>query len=149
MMHNMRGTFLAVLYPLSCLPSSARRGNMALPQKAAEKQKGGRMEVGSLKENFYEAISLDSIIESGITDAVRDSPGFVAENEKKVMNALIEYTRDILRRNGPEADEEEITMLMEKRADGVIDTVSETAHVCIKNGMRLGAHLLLQLLNLE
>ncbi len=105
--------------------------------------------MASLKENFYEAISLDSIIESSITDAVRDSPGFVAENEKKVMNALIEYTRDILRRNGPEADEEEITLLMEKRADGVIDTVSETAHVCIKNGMRLGAHLLLQLLNLE
>lgn len=148
MMHNTHGSFLAVLYPLSCLHPSVRRVNMALPQKAAEKERGdGNM--ASLKENFYEAINLDSIIENGITDTVRDSPDFVTENQKKLSDALTAYTRDILRRNDPETDDEEIYLIIEKRADRLMDIFSETAHAYIKNGMRIGAHLLLQLLNLE
>ena len=105
--------------------------------------------MASLKENFYEAINLDSIIENGITDTVRDSPDFVTENQKKLSDALTAYTRDILRRNDPETDDEEIYLIIEKRADRLMDIFSETAHAYIKNGMRLGAHLLLQLLNLE
>ncbi|MCM1500395.1 MAG: hypothetical protein NC124_18185 [Clostridium sp.] len=62
------------------------------------------MEMASLKENFYEAIDLDTIIENGITDTVKDGPGFVSGNEKKIMAELKAYTKDILRRNGPEAD---------------------------------------------
>ena len=58
-------------------------------------------------------------------------------------------SRDILRRNDPETDDEEIYLIMEKRAEALMDIFSETAHAYIKNGMRLGAHLLLQLLNLE
>ena len=50
--------------------------------------------MASLKENFYEAINLDSIIENGITDTVRDSPDFVTENQKKLSDALTAYTRD-------------------------------------------------------
>ena len=148
-MHNICGAFLAALYPLSCLHPSVRRGNMALPQKAAEKQKGGRMEVGSLKENFYDTISLDAIIDGGITDAARTAPDFVTENEKMVMAALTEYTKDILGRNGAEADDDEVSLIMEERAEKVMDMIADTAHAYIKNGMRLGAHLLLQLLNLE
>lgn len=53
---------------------------------------------------------------------MRDSPDFVTENQKKLSDALTAYIRDIF---------------------------SETAHAYIKNGMRIGAHLLLQLLNLE
>ena len=105
--------------------------------------------MASLKENFYEAISLDSIIEDGITDTVKKEPDFVTKNQKKLSSALTAYTRDILRRNDPETDDEEIYLIMEKRAEALMDIFSETAHAYIKNGMRLGAHLLLQLLNLE
>ena len=48
-----------------------------------------------------------------------------------------------------EYKDEEIYLIIEKRADRLMDIFSETAHAYIKNGMRLGAHLLLQLLNLE
>ncbi len=116
--------------------------------KAQKKQKGG-MEVGSLKENFYDTISLDAIIDGGITDTARTAPDFVTENEKKVMEELMAYTKDILGRNGAEADEEETAAFMEKRAGKLMDAMAESAHAYIKNGMRLGAHLLLQLLNLE
>lgn len=122
---------------------------MALPSEGAEKAERGRMEVGSLKENFYDTISLDAIIDGGITEAARMAPDFVTENEKKVMTALTEYTKDILGRNGGEADDDEVSLIMEKRADKVMDMIADTAHAYIKNGMRLGAHLLLQLLNLE
>lgn len=106
--------------------------------------------MGSLKENFYDTISLDAIIDGGITDAARTAPDFVTENEKKVMEALTAYSKDILGRNGVEADDEEETAaLMEKRAGKLMDAMAESAHAYIKNGMRLGAHLLLQLLNLE
>ncbi len=54
--------------------------------------------MASLKENFYEAIKLDSIIENGITDTVKKEPDFVTENQKKLSAALTAYTRDILRR---------------------------------------------------
>ena len=107
------------------------------------------MEVGSLKENFYDTISLDAIIDGGITDTARTAPDFVTENEKKVMEELMAYTKDILGRNGAEADEEETAAFMEKRAGKLMDAMAESAHAYIKNGMRLGAHLLLQLLNLE
>lgn len=117
-------------------------------RRRRQKKKGdGNM--ASLKENFYEAINLDSIIENGVTDAVRNSPDFVTENQKKLSDALTAYTRDILRRNDPETDDEEIYLIMEKRAEKLTDIFSETAHAYIKNGMRLGAHLLLQLLNME
>ena len=112
-------------------------------------KKKGVEGMASLKENFYEAINLDSIIENGVTDAVRNSPDFVTENQKKLSDALTAYTRDILRRNDPETDDEEIYLIMEKRAEKLTDIFSETAHAYIKNGMRLGAHLLLQLLNME
>ena len=117
-------------------------------RRRRQKKKGdGNM--ASLKENFYEAINLDSIIENGITDTVKKEPDFVTENQKKLSAALTAYTRDILRRNDPETDDEEIYLIMEKRAGTLMDIFSETAHAYIKNGMRIGAHLLLQLLNLE
>ena len=105
--------------------------------------------MGSLKENFYDAISLDAIIDGGITEAARTAPDFVTENEKKVMAAMAEYTKDILGKDGREAGDDEVLLVMEQRAEKVMDMVSDTAHAYIKNGMRLGAHLLLQLLNLE
>ncbi len=40
MMHNPHGVFLAVLFPLFFLRISRTRVNMALPQKAAEKERG-------------------------------------------------------------------------------------------------------------
>lgn len=148
-MHNLHGVFLADLFRPSCLRLSGFRGNMSLPPEGAEKTGRRGTEVGSLKENFYDTISLDAIIDGGITDAARTAPDFVTGNEKKVMAALTEYTKDILGRNGREADDDEVSLIMENRAEKVMDMIADTAHAYIKNGMRLGAHLLLQLLNLE
>ena len=79
--------------------------------------------MASLKENFYEAISLDSIIEDGITDTVKKEPDFVTENQKKLSSALTAYTRDILRRNDPETDDEEIYLIMEKIAKAKLNVI--------------------------
>lgn len=98
--------------------------------------------------NFYNAVDLDTIIENAITKAAEHEPDFIVANEKKVTAALRKYTENILKHGTPR-DSEEMQFLMEKHAGELLDTFCDANHSCIKNGMRLGANLLLQLTTLS
>lgn len=101
-----------------------------------------------LNINFYGTVDLDTIIENAITNASEREPDFIAENEKKVTAALRKYTESILKHGTPH-DSEEMQFLMEKHAGELLDTFCDASHSYIKNGMRLGANLLLQLVSLS
>ena len=99
--------------------------------------------------NSYDAVDLDTIVEHAIEDAAEPEPYFITDNEKKIMAALRKYTKSILEHSKPHIGEEEMFFLMEKHAGELLDTFCDASHDYIKNGMKLGAHLLLQLTTLS
>ena len=61
------------------------------------------------------------------------------------MAQLLSYTKAILGKDG-NADDDEISFLMEKHVGELLDTIFNISHKYIKGGMQAGAHLLLELL---
>lgn len=102
--------------------------------------------MSTLNEALYDSLKLDAIIENAITDAEKSAPDFIIECEGCITTALLAYTKSIVKKYEPDATNEQIESVMEKLAGELLDVIYDISHIYIKNGMRLGANLLLQLL---
>lgn len=99
-----------------------------------------------LNTNFYDAVSLDHIIDTAITDTFKRCPEFVNQNEGKIMTELLSYTKTIMGIGKANTNDTETAFIMEKHAAGLLDAIFDISHEYIKHGMQAGAHLLLELL---
>lgn len=101
--------------------------------------------MSKLNSSFCDSVNLDHIIETTITDTLKTTPEFINQNERVIMAQLLSYTKAILGKDG-NADDDEISFLMEKHVGELLDTIFNISHKYIKGGMQAGAHLLLELL---
>lgn len=101
--------------------------------------------MSKLNSSFCDSVNLDHIIETTITDTLKTTPEFINQNERVIMAQLLSYTKAILGKDG-NADDDEISFLMEKHVGELLDTIFNVSHKYIKGGMQAGAHLLLELL---
>ena len=101
--------------------------------------------MSKLNSSFCDSVNLDHIIETTITDTLKTTPEFINQNERVIMAQLLSYTKAIFGKDG-NADDDEISFLMEKHVGELLDTIFNISHKYIKGGMQAGAHLLLELL---
>lgn len=101
--------------------------------------------MSKLNSSFCDSVNLDHIIETTITDTLKTTPEFINQNERVIMAQLLSYTKAILGKDG-NADDDEISFLMEKHVGELLDTIFNVSHKYIRGGMQAGAHLLLELL---
>lgn len=92
-------------------------------------------------------IDLDAVAEYSINGASGQEPLFVIEHGKRVILKIEDYTRKAVQ-TGQEKplNDAEITSFIENQIGGLLDSIGEANHAYFKNGMKLGASLLLQLL---
>lgn len=102
--------------------------------------------MSKLNTNFYDAVSLDHIIDTAITDTFKICPEFINRNEGAIMAELLSYTKTIMRIGKANTNDTETAFIMEKHAASLLDAIFDISHEYIKHGMRAGAHLLLELL---
>lgn len=92
-------------------------------------------------------IDLDAVAEYSINGASGQEPLFVIEHGKKVIRKIEDYTKMAVQAGQEkQLDDVEITSFIENNIGGLLDSIGEANHVYFKNGMKLGASLLLQLL---
>lgn len=92
-------------------------------------------------------IDLDAVAEYSINGASGREPLFVIEHGKKVIWKIEDYTRKAIQvGQEKQLDDVEITSFIENQIGELLDSIGEANHVYFKNGMKLGASLLLQLL---
>lgn len=91
-------------------------------------------------------ISLDAVAEHAICGASTE-PLFVVECGKKVNKAAESYTRKaVLAASEKPLNDAEMVSFVENEIGTLLDCIDDANHIYFKNGMKLGASLLLQLL---
>jgi hypothetical protein len=92
-------------------------------------------------------MNLDAVVEYSIGEASGSEPLFVLECGKKVTARAEAYVRKAIQAgmNKPLTDEK-IESFIENEIGELLDCIDDVNHVYFKNGMKLGASLILQLL---
>lgn len=92
-------------------------------------------------------ISLDAVAEQAISGASETEPLFVVECGKKVNRAAESYARKaVLAASEKPLNDAERVSFVENEIGALLDCIDDANHIYFKNGMKLGALLLLQLL---
>lgn len=92
-------------------------------------------------------ISLDAVAEQVISGASETEPLFVVECGKKVNRAAESYARKaVLAASEKQLNNAEMVSFVENEIGALLDCIDDANHIYFKNGMKLGASLLLQLL---
>ncbi len=92
-------------------------------------------------------MNLDAVVEYSIGEASGSEPLFVQECEKKVSECAEVYARKVVQItiNKP-LDNAQTASFIENEIGVLLDCIDDANHIYFKNGMKLGASLLLQLL---
>lgn len=92
-------------------------------------------------------MNLDAVVEYSIGEASGSEPLFVLECGKKVTARAEAYVRKAIQAgmNKPLTDEK-IESFIENEIGELLDCIDDVNHVYFKNGMKLGASLILQLM---
>lgn len=92
-------------------------------------------------------ISLDAVAEHAISEASGTEPLFVVECGKKVNRTAESYARKaILAASEKSLNDAEMVSFVENEIGALLDCIDDANHIYFKNGMKLGASLILQLL---
>lgn len=91
---------------------------------------------------FQKTIDLNTIMENILDNMEEHTPPFIMECEKDIMEKLQDYTRLAMRQN-----DKDITRIMDNYTDDLSDSISAANHKYFGMGMKAGASLLFQLLN--
>ncbi len=91
---------------------------------------------------FQRIINLDTIIKNILCNTDEHMPPFMMECEKDIMGKLQDYTRIALRQN-----HKDVTCFIDNYTDGLLDSIGAANHKYFEIGMRVGASILLQLLD--
>lgn len=92
---------------------------------------------------FQKTINLDAIIENILDNMEEHMPSFIMECENDIMGKLQDYTRIALRHN-----HKDITSITDNYTDDILDSISAANHKYFEIGMRVGASILSQLLDI-
>ncbi len=89
-----------------------------------------------------ETINWDTIMENILDNMKEHTPSFIMECEKDIMVKLQDYTRLAIRQN-----DKDITRITDSYTDNLLDSICAANHKYFEMGMKIGASLLFQLLN--
>lgn len=96
---------------------------------------------------LYGSLSLDAIIETILDKMHEHTPSFIMETEKNTEREIEEYTKCIAQQYLPQ-NNFDVIPIIESCAGGLIDSICESNRTHFETGMKMGAVLLLQLLDL-
>lgn len=105
------------------------------------RKRGNNMNIDNME--FFKTINLDVIIENILDNMEEHMPPFIMECEKDIMGKLQDYTRIALRHN-----HKDVTCITDNYTDDILDSISVANHKYFEIGMRVGASILSQLLDI-
>lgn len=114
--------------------------NIFIDEKSITKRKGKIMADGKT----FTKVDLQSFVDFVFNSYAENATGFNRRSEKLVIESLYCYTRSITKFDGLET-----IGLVEQHAGEVLDAVSEANRSYFKKGIKLGARLLMALLDFE
>lgn len=99
------------------------------------------------KHELYNKISIDTITGYILDDLQNPEPPFLLECTRKLEKSIEEYTKQIMAQY-QNSNSRDTTPIIEDHAGELLDSICESNHIYFETGMKMGALLLLQLLNL-
>lgn len=96
---------------------------------------------------LYNAASLDAIIENMLDNMQESTPFFLMNNEKNIEKEIEEYTKQVIRQCQP-GNNHNVIPIVENHAGKLLDSICESNRIYFETGIKVGAVLLLQLIDL-
>lgn len=99
------------------------------------------------EHELYDKISLDAVAGHILDDLQDPAPHFLLECTRNVEKSIEEYTKYIVCQIQAD-DARDISSMSEDHIGDLLDSICESNQICFQTGMKMGAALLKQLLDL-